>query len=66
MKQRPESDWNLNAYELARQHGAPGDVAFAVKCLKFGYGLGVKDSTDALREANDRIAKIKERSNAPT
>lgn len=65
MKIRTDADFKMDAWELARRHGAPGDVALAEKCLKHGYQLGLKDATDALREANDRIAKIKERSNAP-
>lgn len=65
MKRRDEIDWNLNAQELTRQHGAPGDVAFAVKCLKFGYQLGLMDSTEELAALCDKIAKKRQLSNAP-
>lgn len=62
MKQR---DFQLDAWELCRQMGCPGDVAIVKKAMEFGYSAGIKDSTDELRKANDRIAEVKQRSNAP-
>ncbi len=65
MKVRSDADWVMDAQELSRQFGAPGDVAFAVKCLKFGYSLGILDSTEELRKLGERIRTEKAISNAP-
>ena len=65
MKIRDDNDFTLHAQELTRQFGAPGDVAFAVKCMKFGYSLGILDSTEELRKLGERIRTEKAISNAP-
>lgn len=59
MKKR---DFALDAYEMTRRHGVPGDVAFAKKCMEFGYQLGLKDSTEEFSNAITKINQEKERS----
>lgn len=45
--------------------GQPGQVAFAQRCMEFGYSLALKDAADAVREANDKVAETKAKSNQP-
>ena len=63
---RTESDFDIDAFELMRRYGHPGDLPLAKEALKHGYQIGLKDATDALRAANDKVAAVKERSNAPS
>lgn len=58
-------DFQLDAYEMTRQHGAPGDVSFAKKCMEFGYQIGLKDATKEFSEAITKIDQEKERSALP-
>lgn len=58
-------DFQLDAWEIARRYGQPGDVAIAKKAIEFGYALGIKDATERLAVTRKKIADDKERSNAP-
>lgn len=58
-------DFQLDAWELTRQHGQPGDVAIVKRAMEFGYSLGIKDATEELRKLGQKIREEKERSNAP-
>lgn len=58
-------DFQLDAWEMARRHGQPGDVAVIKKGMEWAYGIGLKDATEELAELRKKIAEDKERSNAP-
>lgn len=65
MKQRTSFDFQLHAYTLTVKFGQPGQVDFAQRCMEFGYSLGLRDATDAVREANNKVAETKAKANLP-
>lgn len=58
-------DFQLDAWEIARRYGQPGDVAIAKKAMEFGYALGIKDATERLALLRDKIKTDKNKSNSP-
>lgn len=58
-------DFQLDAWEIARRYGQPGDVAVVKKGMEHAYALGIKDATEELAKLRERIKTEKERSNAP-
>lgn len=58
-------DFQLDAWELCRQFGAPGDVPVIKKAMEFGYALGIKDATERLAELTKQTKEERERSSRP-
>lgn len=58
-------EWRNDAWAMATHNGYPGCVSIVEKAMQFGYQLGLKDATEELAELRNRIAKTKEKANAP-
>lgn len=56
-------DFKLDSWWICTKYGYPGSVPVVEKGMAHAYALGIADATNELREALDREAERKRRSN---